>query len=214
MRALLLALPLACLSASCFDAEAQGMASGGLKSIGGGPNEHAAQAMTATSITLSTATNPIVVPADGEICLDGTTCDYKIWYQSSATRIVIDEPNTTNGTYIPDGLQVANVLTVESGGIKIPAAGTAVTGFRSTTSSIDFGATAANTCEESGAITLTGAAVGNTVTIGTPAAPATNSHIFGYVSAADTVRVRRCNVSTGALADPAAETYRIAVIQF
>ncbi len=84
----------------------------------------------------------------------------------------------------------------------------------STTSSIDFGATAANTCEESAAITLTGAAVGDSVHVGTPAAPAANSAIWGYVSAADAVRVRRCNVSIAALADPAVETYRITVTKF
>ncbi len=92
--------------------------------------------------------------------------------------------------------------------------GGAVTDILSTTSSIDFGATAANTCEDSAEIALANAAVGDSVHVGTPAAPAANSAIVGFVSSAGNVKVRRCNVSVAALADPAAETYRITVMKF
>lgn len=109
------------------------------------------------------------------------------------------------GAITSDGLITATSLNL---------GGTTMLDVLSTTSSIDFGATAANTCEESAAITLTGAAVGDSVHVGTPAAPAANSAIWGYISAADAVRVRRCNVSVAALADPAAETYRITVTKF
>ncbi|MFY9484190.1 MAG: hypothetical protein WAP74_01020 [Patescibacteria group bacterium] len=121
---------------------------------------------------------------------------------SSATTVSIIDDNWSIGTggaavLVSLNLGTTTLLDVVSG-----------------TSSIDFGATAASTCEESGAITLTGAATGDSVHVGTPASPAANSAIWGYVSAADTVRVRRCNVSVSALADPAAETYRITVTKF
>ena len=64
------------------------------------------------------------------------------------------------------------------------------------------------------AITLTGVAVGDSCHCGPPAAPAANSVIWCYSSAADVVRVRRCNVSVGALADPAGETYRVTCTKF
>lgn len=78
------------------------------------------------------------------------------------------------------------------------------------TASLDFTALAGNTCEEF-AITVTGAADGDPVSLGVPAAAANvdNKATFtAFVSAPDTVLVRRCNPTAGATADPAAATVR------
>ena len=86
------------------------------------------------------------------------------------------------------------------------------------TASVDFTALAAGTCETFN-VTITGAANGDSVALGIPAAAwATTEYatIEGFVSAANTVTVKRCNLTnaTTALSNPAAVTVRATVIQF
>lgn len=85
------------------------------------------------------------------------------------------------------------------------------------TASLDFGATAAGTCD-SLTITVTGAADGNPVSLGIPAALATADtyqSFQGFVSSANTVTVKRCNLTnaTTALSNPAAATVRATVLK-
>lgn len=95
-----------------------------------------------------------------------------------------------------------------AGGIVIGSGGTAISKHLSATASLDYGATAAQTCDAL-TITVTGAAVGDSVALGTPAAAYTDSNVFwAYVSAADTVTVRRCNITGSAAADIGAATFR------
>ncbi|HEX8685729.1 MAG TPA: hypothetical protein VF654_04480 [Pyrinomonadaceae bacterium] len=75
---------------------------------------------------------------------------------------------------------------------------------------LDFGATAAGSCDAL-TITVTGAASGDVVSLGIPAALAgadSYQEFWGYVSASNTVTVKRCNPtnSTTALSNPAAAT--------
>lgn len=84
--------------------------------------------------------------------------------------------------------------------------------------SVDFTALAAGTCETF-TITVTGAADGDPVYVGIPAAAyaTTEYSSFDYfVSAADTVKVKRCNSTnaTTALSNPAAVTITAVVFQF
>jgi len=86
------------------------------------------------------------------------------------------------------------------------------------TASVDFTALAAGTCENFN-ITVTGAANGDSVALGIPAAAwATTEYatIEGFVSATNVVTVKRCNLTnaTTALSNPAAVTIRATVIQF
>lgn len=90
--------------------------------------------------------------------------------------------------------------------------GAAITKHLSSTASLDFGPTAAGTCDAL-TITVTGAVDGNTVELGIPTALAGSDSyqiFWGYVSAANTVTVKRCNPinSVTALSDPAAATVR------
>lgn len=87
----------------------------------------------------------------------------------------------------------------------------------SATASLDFGATAAGACD-SLTITVTGAADGNPVSLGIPAAlsEADSYQSFqGYVSAANTVTVKRCNLtnSVTALTNAAPATVRATVLK-
>ena len=92
--------------------------------------------------------------------------------------------------------------------------GASVTKILSATASLDFGATPAHECEDK-QLTVTGAADGNVVSVGVPNALASVAHssFTGYVSAADTVQVRRCNASASPLSDPGGTTVRVTVIQ-
>lgn len=96
--------------------------------------------------------------------------------------------------------------------------GTAIKKVLAGTASLDYGATAAGACD-SLTITVTGASSGDTVALGIPAALATADtyqSFHGFVSAADTVTVKRCNPinATTALSNPAAATVRATVFTY
>ncbi len=84
--------------------------------------------------------------------------------------------------------------------------GTAIDGHVSNTATLDFGSTASGACSEL-TIAVSGAAANDTVTLGAPAAIEAGLTWSGFVSAADTVTVRVCNPTGGAI-DPASATWR------
>jgi hypothetical protein len=92
------------------------------------------------------------------------------------------------------------------------ASGTALTKLLSASATLDFGSIAAAASADL-TITVTGAATGNTVILGLPAAPTAGIIFQGFVSAANTVTVRATNI-TGAPVDPASASYRAAVLGF
>ena len=103
-------------------------------------------------------------------------------------------------------------------GITIGSSGAVVKKAVTGTASVDFTALAAGACENFN-ITVTGAADGDPVYVGIPAAAwATTEYatINAFVSAADTVTVKRCNLTnaTTALSNPAAVTIRAVVFKF
>ena len=75
---------------------------------------------------------------------------------------------------------------------------------------LDFGSIAADD-EEELTITVTGANVGDSVSLGAPAAIESGLVWVGFVSAADTVTVRVRNTTAGAI-DPASATWKASVI--
>jgi len=77
------------------------------------------------------------------------------------------------------------------------------------TAVLDYASIAAQTCGEK-TVTVTGAAVGDSVKIGPPAALEAGLSVTGIVTAANTVTIRLCNVTSGAI-DPASATYRVTV---
>lgn len=118
--------------------------------------------------------------------------------QIESTGAITLLPKTGQGVAIGGGAPIKKVL--------------------SGTASLDFGATAAGTCEAL-TITVTGAADGDPVHLGVPAALMSASEyqtIQGFVSAANTVTVKRCNTTnaTTALSNAAAATVRATVFQY
>lgn len=61
-------------------------------------------------------------------------------------------------------------------------------------------------------IALVGAAVGDTVLLGTPAAPAANTSFTAFVSATDVVTVRFNNYSAGTV-NPASASFKVTIIK-
>ncbi|WP_353265806.1 hypothetical protein [Gemmatimonas sp.] len=94
----------------------------------------------------------------------------------------------------------------------IAGTGATVTSILTATSTIDFTSISANTTADSSGITVTGAAVGDAVIVGVPATLAAGLVVTGYVSAADTVKVRAANV-TGSAIDPASGSFRVVVVK-
>ena len=116
-----------------------------------------------------------------------------------------------------DSVGQINLAPTSGKGVAI-GGGAAVKKVLTGTASVDFTALAAGTCENFN-ITVTGAANGDPVYVGIPAAAwATTEYasISYFVSAADTVTVKRCNLTnaTTALSNPAAVSIRAVVIQF
>jgi hypothetical protein len=142
--------------------------------------------------------------ADKTIALQGDT--------TVAGTTAITGNTTVAGTMGVTGNTAAVSSTLSVGG------GAAIAKVITGTGSVDFTALAAGTCENF-TITVTGAANGDSVALGIPAAAwATTEYatIEGFVSATNTVTVKRCNLTnaTTALSDPAAVTVRATVIQF
>jgi hypothetical protein len=87
--------------------------------------------------------------------------------------------------------------------------GAAITAYRSATATLNFGSILAAGYEDL-TITVTGAAVNDTVTLGLPATVLAGAIFNAWVSAADTVTVR-CNNAGAIAVDPASATYRVGV---
>jgi hypothetical protein len=122
---------------------------------------------------------------------------------------------TATSTFSTGGLTIGTdkfIIEQSSGklGIGTSTPANFISAHLSNTASLDFGVIAANSCS---ALTMTviGAADGETVILGVPNALASASStltFFGFVSAANTVTVRVCQVASLATSDPAAATIR------
>lgn len=107
-----------------------------------------------------------------------------------------------NGTRSPAGI----VLLVDADGVLVGESGrTSLTA----TAALDFAAIAAAASADL-TIAVAGAAVGDSVELGLPAAPAAGLIFQGFVSAADVVTVRASNI-TAVGVDAASATYRATV---
>lgn len=153
---------------------------------------------------------PVVVVAQQTMRLGGGLISISrlgaVVIKSRADKTIALQGNTT----VTGTAAVSSTLSIGGGA----AIAKVLTG----TGSVDFTALAAGTCETFN-VTVTGAANGDSVALGIPAAAwATTEYatIQGFVSAANVVTVKRCNLTnaTTALSDPAAVTIRATVIQF
>jgi hypothetical protein len=115
------------------------------------------------------------------------------------------------GANIWTSIDTSNGATVFNGSVAI-GGGTPIAKVLSAAATLDFPSTAAGTSSEL-SVTVTGAAVGDPVSLGLPAAPDANTSYSGYVSGANTVKVRFNNYSAGAI-DPASASFRPMVSHF
>lgn len=107
-----------------------------------------------------------------------------------------------NGTRSPAGI----VLAVDADGVLVGEDGRSSL---SANAALDFPSIAAAASADL-TIAVPGAAVGDSVELGLPAAPTAGLIFQGFVSAADTVTVRATNITAGAV-DAASATYRATV---
>lgn len=118
-------------------------------------------------------------------------------------------------TSLPSGsrdkrLAFTSILRALFGATDNPTARAAV-GIITATATLDFPSIAANAKADL-TITVTGAAVGDAVFLGLPAAPAAGLVFNAFVSAANTVTVRASNTSAAPV-DAASATYRAIVFK-
>lgn len=128
------------------------------------------------------------------------------------------EINTATGiNTFSGGLTVSGNTLIASNGLQTNtlqiSAGTTINKYISATASLNFGSTAASSSSDL-TITLTGAAVGDAVILGTAnASVLANSCFTAWVSAANTVTVRFLNAQAVGALDPAAGTFKVAIFQ-
>jgi hypothetical protein len=118
----------------------------------------------------------------------------------------------TGNTAIAGALDVTGPVTA-GGGIQIGGTGTTITQHLSATFAYNPGTVTNARCANSGGQTVTGAAVGDTVVVSVNGALPTGFILTGYVSAANTVIVRWCNLSGGNSDPGVSQTYRVDVWQ-
>jgi parallel beta-helix repeat protein len=143
----------------------------------------------------------------GTLITDETGSGTESMQISPVSNVYTFASQTNGGTARPFAFTGANVnfgTSLSIGG------GTAITKHLSATATLDFANQAAAGCNDL-TITVTGAAVGNTVALGMPNdSIVANGNFFAWVSAADTVTVRFCTPVSG---DPASGVFRVDVYQ-
>ncbi len=155
-----------------------------------------------------------VVSGSGFTCANGwvyaTTGN--AFYDSSGTLQRFRIGGTTYFTIATTGVDVVGNLTA-SGTLQV-GGGTVVASILSATATLDFGSIAADSVADL-TITVTGAALGDTVAIGVPnGSLVADVSFFGWVSATNTVTIRATNNSSTTARDPASGTFRATVIRF
>lgn len=143
--------------------------------------------------------------------------DFK-WKNSATSAITqadvgkvcyIEDDETVSKTDQAGTLSAAGTITgVESDGVWVAEVAKARL---TATATLDFGSINAAASADL-TITVAGAAVNDSVSLGLPAAPTAGIMFRGFVSAANTVTVRATNI-TGSPVDPASATYRATVIK-
>lgn len=130
--------------------------------------------------------------------------------QADVGRICyIEDDQTVSKTDQTGTLSAAGTIVgVETDGVWVAEAEKAVL---TATAALNFASIAAAASEDL-TITVAGAAVGDSVSVGLPAAPTAGLVFVGFVSAANTVTVRASNITAGAV-DAASATYRATVIK-
>ncbi len=127
---------------------------------------------------------------------------------NSAAAETIDKNLVIAGTLAVTG---AVALAAIAGTTLALAGGSALAKYLTASAALDFGSIL-TLAQADLTIAVTGAAVGDNVALGLPAAPEAGMSFMAFVSATDVVTVRATNTS-GSTIDPASATYRVAVFK-
>lgn len=158
-----------------------------------------------------------ITPAGSDrrfIFFDGATQQYFTRHSANLNSFGFVVTDSGDRTYLEHDLDT-DVVTIGNatdtvtlaGATTIGTAGTAISKSVRGSSAVDIASISAQTCLDT-SFSLTGAATGDECTLGLPASPAANLSFMCYVSAADTVQIRACNPTVGAI-DPASATYSV-----
>lgn len=131
------------------------------------------------------------------------------FYRGGTLRSVLRLNTDNDFRFLSSDLTTASA--VQTGNITVNGT-SAVAGIRTATAALDFGSISAAASADL-TITVTGAAVNDSVSLGLPAEPTAGIIFQAFVSATNTVTVRATNI-TGSPIDPASATYRATVISF
>lgn len=127
--------------------------------------------------------------------LEGATID------DYETSIAVTDPTADRTITLPN----------DSGTVML--GGSAVKTISVLEANVTIASIASQTCSDV-AITVTGAAIGDAVDIGPPAALESNLSVCGFVSAANTTKIRLCNPTASAI-DPAdTNSWRVTVFHY
>ena len=130
----------------------------------------------------------------------------------AVANVTASSSTTTGALKVAGGLGVAGRTSTAA--LNVGATnGTTIDLIASASATLDFPGVPANGGTQDLTITVTGATVGDVVTLGLPAAPNAGLVFSAWVSASNTVTVRATNVTAGAI-DPVSAAYRIAVMSF
>lgn len=166
----------------------------------------AAGNLTATGMVLGSSLR--VGNSNGQIDLSSTTINF-----SNCTAIRVGSTLTLKTTGAFRNSTDTADADISCGGITL-GAGTKITKVLSATATLDFGSITANSYADL-TITVTGAAVGDTVAIGFPNGSILADLVWSaWVSATNTITVRVANNSSTTARDPASGTFRATVTQF
>lgn len=174
---------------------------------------------TYTSITLSPLADGVWTQASGTLSAVSITPSYnQVASTASNTDFLINRTETSVGSgaqnFVDFQVGGSSRFRVSNAGAVVIGSGTLVTSILSATATLDFGSIAANSFANL-TITVTGAALGDTVSIGVPNGSLLNDiSFFGWVSATNTVTIRCSNVSNTTARDPASGTFRATVTKF
>jgi hypothetical protein len=161
--------------------------------------------LTLTCSTGCTASSGVTAFPPGSVPLYSWTATNGVWDSSGGTdrRAFLSTRNISAGL---------GIVALDAGTQTIVAVDSAtVPTYLSTSTVLDFSSVAPGSCSEAG-FALPGAAVGDSVAPGWPAAMESGFLGTMRVSAASTIAVRICNFS-GTTVDPAAAVYRATVVR-
>lgn len=169
---------------------------------GGFTNTVAAKSFT-SSVAANSSDNSVVVNERNFVCLNGTTCNYKVYGDTNQQKVFI----ISNGATVASWNGVSGD-TETSFGIKLGSSGTTIQDSYSVSSTQDFSSIAANTCSDSSSIAKTGVAVNDGCVVGPAAAIETGLVPYCFVGSTNNFILRLCNITTGAI-DPASQVFTL-----